>query len=171
MNGSLIPRPVALVGLPGAGKTTVGTLLASRLVLPFFDSDAEIERASGETIANLFAAHGEGHFRDLERATIDRLLGAVPLVLATGGGAMAQSATRRILQARAVTIWLDAPLALLAARLEGQQHRPLLTSDLNQRLETLRHQREISYRAAAHRIDATSAPDVVVTSILNAIAG
>lgn len=171
MNAPLIRRPIALVGLPGAGKSIVGVLLAKRSALSFFDSDAEIERECGETIASLFAARGESYFRDLEGATIDRLLGEAPLILATGGGAMAQPLTRRMLLARSITIWLDAPTPVLATRLEGQADRPLLVGTLAERLETLRAERETFYRAATHRIDTAPPPDVVVARILDALAG
>lgn len=171
MNAPLIRRPIALVGLPGAGKSIVGALLAKRSALPFFDSDAEIERESEETIASLFAVQGESYFRDLERATIDRLLGEAPLILATGGGAMAQAPTRRMLLSRSTTIWLDAPTAVLAARLEDLADRPLLVGNLAERLEALWTERQTCYRTAAYRIDAAPPPDVVVARILDVLAG
>ncbi len=170
MNAPLIHRPIALVGLPGAGKTTIGARLAGQLGLPFFDSDEEIGRETGETIANLFATHGEAHFRILERQTIDRLLGTAPLILATGGGAMAEAATRRILLTRATIVWLDAPPPILAARLEGQKDRPLLAGNLEQRLEELQAGRQALYRAATHRIDAAPPQNAVVAAILSALA-
>src|SRR5688572_25579306 len=104
MKASHLRPPVALVGMPGSGKTTIGALLAERLGLNFRDSDAEIEAETGQTIPDLFASHAEAHFRTQERATIDRLLGPAPLILATGGGAMTDASTRQILLARATTI-------------------------------------------------------------------
>lgn len=169
MKPPLIHRPVALVGLPGAGKSRVGALLAAQLALPFLDSDAEIEGETGETIANLFITHGEAYFRAFEHQLIDRLLGTAPLVLATGGGAMAAAATRRILLARATIIWLDAPPPILAARLEGKEDRPLLAGNLEQRLATLQAERQAFYREAIHRIDAAPPPDVVLAAILAAL--
>lgn len=156
--------------MPGSGKSTIGAALAERLDRPFFDSDAEIERETGRTIARLFTDHGEAHFRDLERATIARLLATTPLILATGGGAMADAATRDLLLTQATTVWLDAPPQHLAARLHGQSHRPLLAGNLNERLQVLQSEREIFYRAAAYRIDAALAPDAVVATILNLLA-
>ncbi len=159
--------PIALVGLPGAGKTTIGALLARRLALPFYDSDADIERETGETIARLFATHGEPHFRALERRTIDRLLEPAPLILATGGGAMTHAATRRILLARATTIWLDAPPHILAARLRGAPNRPLLAgADLLVTLTTLAARRRPHYRKANHRVDADATPESVTARVL-----
>jgi len=167
MNGPYLLRPLALVGMPGSGKTSVGRLLARRLALPFVDSDAAIEGETGEAITHLFAARGEAHFRRLERQTIDRLLGGAPLILATGGGAMIDADMRPMLLTRATTLWLDAPPDILAARLAGQTHRPLLAGpDLPARLGALAVHREPHYRLAHHRIAADADLDEVVTRIL-----
>lgn len=104
-------RSIVLVGMPGAGKTAIGRRLALRLNLPFHDADAEIEAAAGRSIAEIFARYGEPHFRDGERRVIARLVAGPPIVLATGGGAYADPATRRALRdAGAVAIWLHTPL-------------------------------------------------------------
>ncbi len=167
MNGPHLLRPVALVGMPGSGKSTVGRLLADQLAWPFADSDASIEGETGESIANLFARHGEAHFRTLERQTIDRLLDGTTCVLATGGGAMPQTGTRRLLLARATTIWLDIPSEILVTRLADQSHRPLLAGpDLPAKLAALAARRERHYRLAHHRIAAEDEPDTVVDHIL-----
>ena len=119
-------RPVALIGLMGAGKSSVGHRLAARLGALFADSDAEVERAAGMTVAEIFAAYGEAGFRDGERRVIARLLDEGPQVLATGGGAWMQPETRAAIAARAVSVWLRADLDVLVARTAGRSHRPLL---------------------------------------------
>ena len=119
-------RPVVLIGLMGAGKTSVGLRLASRLGAPFHDSDQEIETAAAMTIPEIFDRYGEGYFRDGERRVIRRLLDGPPHVLATGGGAFLNPETRALIGERAVSVWLKADLDLLVARTEGRGHRPLL---------------------------------------------
>ncbi len=119
-------RPIALVGLMGVGKTSLGRRLASALALPFVDADAEIEVAAGCSVADIFAQFGEAGFRDGERRVIARLLSGPPIVLATGGGAFAQPATRDLLLEGALVVWLKADLSTLAARVGRKTHRPLL---------------------------------------------
>jgi len=119
-------RAIVLVGLMGAGKTKIGRRLAARLNLPFFDSDEEIETAAGETIEEIFANRGEAIFRDGERRVIARLLQGPVHVLATGGGAFMDPATRRIIAARGVSVWLRAELDVLFARVSRRSNRPLL---------------------------------------------
>ena len=119
-------RAIVLVGLMGAGKTKIGRRLAARLNLPFFDSDEEIETAAGETIEEIFANRGEAVFRDGERRVIARLLQGPVHVLATGGGAFMDPATRRIIAARGVSVWLRAELDVLFARVSRRSNRPLL---------------------------------------------
>jgi len=124
------PKPpeksIALVGLPGAGKTTVGRRLAALLGLPFADSDAEIEAAAGLGVAEIFERRGEAHFRMLERGAIAGLVDGPARVIATGGGAFIDPATRALLLERCTVVWLDGEPALLAARATG---RPLLAGD------------------------------------------
>ncbi|HEU0217148.1 MAG TPA: shikimate kinase [Stellaceae bacterium] len=119
-------RAIVLVGLMGAGKTKIGRRLAARLNLPFFDSDEEIETAAGETIEEIFANRGEAVFRDGERRVIARLLQGPVHVLATGGGAFMDPATRRIIAARGVSVWLRAELDVLFTRVSRRSNRPLL---------------------------------------------
>jgi shikimate kinase/3-dehydroquinate synthase len=119
-------RSIVLVGLMGAGKTSIGRRLAARLGLAFYDSDAEIERVTGYTVSDLFAQHGEAAFRDGERRVILRLLAGPPIVLATGGGAFMDSRTRAALRDRAISIWLRTDLPTLLRRVSGRSHRPLL---------------------------------------------
>ena len=107
---------IVLVGLMGAGKTTIGRRLAGLLGLPFRDADAEIERAASCSIADLFARYGEAEFRDGERRVIRRLLAGPPIVLATGGGAYMDDETRALIRARARSVWLRCPLPVLLRR-------------------------------------------------------
>ncbi|MGH6855473.1 MAG: shikimate kinase [Aestuariivirga sp.] len=117
-----------LVGLMGAGKSSVGRRLAEKLGLPFVDADHEIEAAAGKPVSEIFADHGEAYFRDGERKVIARLLGNGPQVLATGGGAYINEETRARIQQNGVSIWLKAPLPLLMMRVMKRQGRPLLRS-------------------------------------------
>ncbi len=119
-------RSVVLVGLMGAGKTTVGRRLAARLGMPFRDADAEVERAAGITVAELFARYGEAEFRRGEQGVIRRLLSGPSIVLATGGGAFMDAATRATIRRQAVSVWLRCPLDVLERRVSGRHHRPLL---------------------------------------------
>ena len=119
-------KSIALVGLMGAGKTSVGRRLAKRLSLPFADADAEIEAAAGLAIAEIFERFGEAHFRDGERRVIARLVEGPRQVIATGGGAFMNDETRALILARCTAIWIDGDLDTLAARLGRRDHRPLL---------------------------------------------
>ena len=137
-------RALVLIGMPGAGKTAIGRRLAARLGLPFRDADAEIESAAGMPITEIFSRYGEPHFRDGERRVISRLLAGPPVVLATGGGAFADAATRAaIKQSGAVTIWLKCELPTLLRRVAGREHRPMFLNadpaEVLQRLMTARH--------------------------------
>ena len=136
-------RSVVLVGLMGAGKTSVGRRLAARLGLPFRDADAEIELAAGCTIAELFEHFGEPAFRDGERRVIRRLLSGEQIVLATGGGAYMDAGTRATIRSCAVSIWLRAALPVLLRRVASRSHRPLLRhvdhGAVLERLMTVRH--------------------------------
>ncbi|MET0638840.1 MAG: shikimate kinase, partial [Hyphomicrobium sp.] len=119
-------RPIVLVGLMGCGKTSVGKRLAFKLNLPFIDADEEIERAAAKTINEIFADHGEAHFRDGERKVIARLLANGPQVLATGGGAFINPETRSRVKDVAFSIWLRAELPVLMRRVMKRDTRPLL---------------------------------------------
>jgi shikimate kinase len=122
-------RSIVLVGLMGAGKTAIGRLLAKRLRLPFVDADHEIETAAGMSISEIFAKHGEAHFRDGERRVIERLLQAGPQVLATGGGAFMNAETRAAIGERGISLWLKADLDVLMERVSRKNNRPLLQTD------------------------------------------
>lgn len=136
-------RTIALVGLMGVGKSTVGRRLAKRLGLPFADGDEEIESAAGMTVSDIFASMGEGEFRAGEARVMRRLLEGPRLVLATGGGAMLNAETRALLKARAVTVWMRADLEVIAQRVQRRDTRPLLRG--KDPLETLRTLAEARY--------------------------
>src|SRR5262252_3272224 len=121
-------RLIVLVGMMGAGKSTVGRRLAARLRLPFIDADAEIEAAAGMSIPEIFEAHGEPHFRDGEARVIARLLQGGPAVLATGGGSFMREETRRRIGDKAVSIWLKADADVIMRRVRRRADRPLLQS-------------------------------------------
>lgn len=122
-------HPIVLVGLMGAGKTSVGRRLAEKLKIPFVDADHEIETAAGKTIPEIFADHGEAYFREGERRVIQRLIGTGTQVLATGGGAYINDETRARIQDHGISVWLKAPLELLMKRVMRRQGRPLLQND------------------------------------------
>lgn len=122
----VLDRPLVLVGLMGAGKSTVGRRLARRLGLRFVDSDEEIERACGRSIAEIFERYGEPSFREGERRVIARLIEGPPRVIATGGGAFIDPTTRGLILERCTAIWLDADVETLAQRVSRRDTRPLL---------------------------------------------
>ncbi|MCB1380458.1 MAG: shikimate kinase [Alphaproteobacteria bacterium] len=122
-------HPIVLVGLMGAGKTSVGRRLAEKLGIPFVDADHEIEVAAGKAIPEIFADHGEAYFREGERRVIARLLGDGCQVLATGGGAFMNDETRSSIRQQGVSVWLKAELPLLMKRVMKRPGRPLLQAD------------------------------------------
>jgi shikimate kinase len=119
-------KTIALVGLMGVGKSSIGKRLAVALGMPFKDADNEIEAAAGRSISEIFTLFGEAAFRDGERRVIARLLEEPQHVLATGGGAFAQPETRALIKEKAISIWLKADLEVLARRVARRDHRPLL---------------------------------------------
>ena len=152
-------RTVALVGMMGAGKTSVGRRLSQRLSVPFRDADQEIEVAAGLTVAEIFERFGESHFRDGERKVIARLLEDAPHVLATGGGAFMDETTRAAMAGTAFTIWLKAPVSLLLARVKKRETRPLLKEgDMRATLERLLEMREPVYAKADMTLDSADEP-------------
>jgi shikimate kinase len=124
-----LDRPIVLVGLMGAGKSTVGRRLAKRLGLPFIDTDAAIADAAGYSAAEIFDRYGEADFRDGERRLVARLIDDEVKVIATGGGVFVDPRTRKLLNERAITVWLDAPVDVLADRTARRDTRPLLRND------------------------------------------
>ena len=165
-------RTIVLVGLMGAGKTKIGRRLAARLGLPFFDSDCEIEEAAGETIEEIFRHRGEAVFRDGERRVIARLLDQPAHVLATGGGAFMDPATRAIVVRRGVSVWLRADIEVLLARVSRRSNRPLLKEG-NPRavLTELIDRRYPVYAEADITIDSGDGPpDLTATRTIAALA-
>jgi shikimate kinase len=121
-----VKKTIVLVGMMGAGKTAVGKALASRLDVPFLDSDAEIEVAAAMSISEIFERDGEAFFRDRETEVIDRLLRSASCVLSTGGGAFLSERNRKLISQKGVSVWLNAPLDLLWNRVKHKDSRPLL---------------------------------------------
>jgi len=166
-----LDKTLVLVGMMGAGKTSVGRRLASGLGVPFRDADAEIELAAGCTINEIFERFGEPAFRDGERKVIARLLTEQPHVLATGGGAFIDPETRARVKELAISIWLRARLDLLMERVQRKDHRPLLrNSDSRATLERLLKEREPVYAEADIIIESDEGPhEAVVKRILAAL--
>jgi shikimate kinase len=149
ISAALGRRSVVLVGMMGAGKSTIGRRLSARLRLPFFDADVEIEAAAGMSIADIFETHGEPHFRDGEARVIARLLDNGPGVLATGGGAFMREETRNRVRDQAVSIWLKADAETIMRRVKRRADRPLLrTADPAATVERLIEEREPVYQRA-----------------------
>jgi shikimate kinase len=154
-----LTRTVALVGMMGAGKSSIGRRLATRLGVPFKDADAEIEHAAGRTIAEIFARYGEPAFRDGERKVIARLLTEPVHVMATGGGAFMDATTRQRLKSGATTMWLRAPVDVLLARTARRDNRPLLKEgNPRETLERLLEARGPTYALADHTINSEDEP-------------
>jgi shikimate kinase len=150
-----LKKTVVLVGMMGAGKTAVGTVLARLLGAPFLDSDAEIEKAANMTIAEIFERDGEDFFRLKEAQVIARLLESRKAVLSTGGGAYLRDENRATISARGVAVWLRAPVELLWSRVRHKESRPLLrTDDPQKTLAALAAQREPAYARAEIVVDA-----------------
>ena len=122
-------RSIVLVGMMGAGKSSIGRRLAAELGLPFVDADNEIEAAAGMTIPEIFETHGEPYFRSGEARVIARLLDGGPQVLASGGGAFINPQTRALIRARGISVWLKADLDVLLRRIKRRSDRPLLKTD------------------------------------------
>lgn len=165
-------RSIVLVGLMGAGKSSIGRRLAQRLTLPFIDADKEIESAAGCTIEEIFQRLGEQAFREGERRVILRLLEDPPHVLATGGGAFMDPLIRSRIKERAVSIWLHADLELLVRRVSRRSNRPLL-KDGNPRdvLAALMERRYPIYAEADIRVDsADGPPEQTVQRVADALA-
>ena len=149
IKSALGPRSVVLVGMMGAGKSTIGRRLSVRLSLPFLDADAEIEAAAGMSIPDIFESRGELDFRDGEVRVIARLLDSGPAVLATGGGAFMRQETRDRIRDKAVSIWLKVDADIIMRRVKRRSDRPLLqTADPEATVERLINEREPVYRQA-----------------------
>jgi shikimate kinase len=164
-------RSVVLVGLMGAGKSTLGRRLAARLGFPFRDADQEIEAAAGMTISDIFAVHGEPYFRDGERRVIGRLLQDGPMVLATGGGAFMNAETRSRVAQHAISVWLRADLDVLMRRVRKRATRPLLQDpDPETVMRNLMEARHPVYALADLTVESREVPqDRVVADVVEAL--
>jgi shikimate kinase len=146
-NSGLSGKTIALVGLSGVGKSSIGRRLATALGMPFRDADAEVELAAGRPIAEIFEHYGEQAFRDGERRVIARLLAEPAHVLATGGGAFMNPETRALIKEKAISVWLKADIEILARRVARKENRPLLAG--KDPIDVLRAQAEARYPAYA----------------------
>ncbi|HRJ69121.1 MAG TPA: shikimate kinase [Beijerinckiaceae bacterium] len=166
-------RSIVLVGLMGAGKSSLGKRLAARLAIPFVDADTAIEQAAGMTIPEIFDRHGEADFRAGERRVIARLLGEGPQVLATGGGAFMSEETRERIRAFGISVWLKADLDILMRRVRKRGDRPLLrTDDPEGTMRRLMDTRHPVYAEADITVVSGEVPhEVMVESLVSALAG
>jgi shikimate kinase len=169
----LADRSIVLIGMMGVGKSSIGRRLGARLGIPFVDADAEIETAAGMSIADIFARHGEAAFRSGEARVIARLLNNGPQVLATGGGAVMNPATRTLIQQKGVSVWLSAEFELLLRRISKRKaERPMLqTADPAATLRALLAEREPIYAQADLTVESRDVPhDAVVGEIIARLA-
>jgi shikimate kinase len=175
--GSLAPalgrRSIVLVGMMGAGKSSVGRRLAARLGIPFVDADIEIEKAAGMTIPEIFATHGEPYFRAGETRVIARLLEGGPQVLATGGGAFMNTDTRATIRLKGISVWLRATLEVLSRRIKRRSDRPLLTTaDPVDTLRRLMDERYPVYAEADLTVESRDVPhEAIVDEIIEGLRG
>jgi len=165
-------RTIVLVGMMGAGKSSIGRRLASEFNLPFVDADTEIETAAGMSIPEIFEAHGEPYFRSGEARVIARLLEGGPQVLASGGGAFINPQTRALIRARGISVWLKADLEVLLRRIKRRSDRPLLkTDDPEQTLSQLIAERYPIYAEADVTIHSRDVlHDAIVADIVAGLA-
>jgi len=165
-------RTIVLVGMMGAGKSSIGRRLAERLGQPFVDADTAIEEAAGKSISEIFAEHGEAYFRDGERRVITRLLESGGKVLATGGGAFMSEPIRALIRERGISIWLKATLPVLMERVKRRSNRPLLkAADPEAVLSGLIDERYPVYALADITVESRDVPhDVILAEIISGIA-
>ncbi len=165
-------RSIVMVGLMGAGKTSVGRRLAVKLGVPFLDADAEIEKAAGKSIPEIFADHGEESFRSGESKVISRLLECGPQVLATGGGAFMNAETRGNVAENGISVWLRAELPLLLQRVARRSNRPLLHGkDPETVMRALMDERYPVYELADITVESRDVPhDAIVADTIAALA-
>lgn len=174
MNPSARRRPVFLVGMMGAGKSTIGPSLAARLGRTFVDTDHEVERTAGASVAKIFEREGESGFRERERAAIEAA-GLEAAVVALGGGAIVQPGAADLLTERGTVVWLEVDPATILARIGDAESRPLLAGlgpeDQRAKLTALLAERKPYYARAAICVDATGEPEAVVDAIVSAMHG
>ena len=169
---ALAQRSIVLIGMMGAGKSSVGRRLAARLGIPFVDADSEIEEAAKMTIPEIFQKYGEADFRSVEARVIARLLDNGPQVLATGGGAFMHPETRAVVRQKGISFWLNADLDVLLRRVKRRTDRPLLRiGDPAETLKRLMAERHPFYAEADVTIHSRDVPhEKVVDEILAALA-
>ena len=165
-------RSLVLVGMMGAGKSSIGRKLAQRLSLPFVDADCEIEHAAGMSISEIFAKHGEAYFRAGEARVIARLLDGGPQVLATGGGAFMHPQSRDAIRAKGISIWLKADYEVLMKRIKRRNDRPMLkTDDPGETLRRLMAERDPVYAEADVIVNSRDVPhEMIIAEIISAVA-
>ena len=170
--GALGLRSLVLIGMMGAGKSSIGRKLAHRLNLPFVDADAEIERAAGMSISDIFAKHGEPYFRAGEARVIARLLEGGPQVLATGGGAFMHPQSREAIRAKGISVWLKAEYDVLMKRIKRRSDRPMLkTQDPGETLRRLMQERDPVYAEADVIVHSREVPhEIIIAEIISAVA-
>jgi shikimate kinase len=168
---ALRKKTIALVGLMGVGKSSIGRRLATALDLPFHDADDEIERAAGRSISDIFTERGEAEFREGERRVIARLLEKPPHVLATGGGAFVNDETRALIKQKAISVWLKADVDVLLRRVARKDSRPLLKGrDPRMVLETLARERLPAYSQADLGVETGETPhQAAVEAVIRAL--
>lgn len=173
LRAALGERSIVMIGMMGAGKSSVGRRLAARLGVPFVDADAEVEKAAGCSISEFFERHGEATFRDGERRVIARLLETGPQVLATGGGAWMCPETRSAVAAHGVSVWLRAEVDVLLRRVKRRNNRPLLAGpDAEETLKRLVAERYPVYAEADLAVQSRDVThDMMVDDILDGLAG
>jgi shikimate kinase len=173
IKSALGERSVVLVGMMGAGKSTIGRRLAARLGLPFFDADVEIEAAAGMSIPDIFETRGEPDFREGEARVIARLLDSGPAVIAPGGGALMKKETRDRIRDKAVSIWLKADVDIIMRRVKRRSDRPLLrTADPEATVGRLLSEREPIYQQADLTVWSRDVPhDKIVDECVEALHG
>jgi shikimate kinase len=159
-------RSIVLVGMMGAGKSSIGRRLSARLAVPFVDADSEIETAAGMTIPEIFAKHGEPYFRAGEARVIARLLDSGPSVLATGGGAVMDARTRELIGEKGISVWLNADLDVLVKRTKRRNDRPLV-----EKIKELMPLREPFYARSDIVVHSRDEPhDTIVDELIGALA-
>jgi shikimate kinase len=163
-------RSLVLVGMMGAGKSSIGRKLAQRLSLPFVDADTEIEHAAGMSISEIFAKHGEPYFRAGEARVIARLLDGGPQILATGGGAFMHPQSREAIRAKGISIWLKAEYDVLMKRIKRRSDRPMLkTDDPGETLRRLMQERDPVYAEADITVHSRDVPhEMIIAEIISA---
>ncbi len=159
-------KPIILIGFMASGKTTVGKILAEKLNRVFIDTDELIEKETGISISEIFKSYGEAYFRNIEKAIVLKTIENPNTVIATGGGCVTQEETRKILKKTGIVIWLNVNPKTVIARTQGDEKRPLLSKDRENRAYTLISEREVLYRETAHyKVDANKSLEEIISEI------